>query len=192
MNEEWRTIKGYEGKYEVSNLGNVRSLDRELKVVRHGKEMIIHRKGQIIKPKIKRGYLVVHLYSQIEHKEKTIPIHRLVAQTFISNPENKPQVNHKDENKRNNNVENLEWCSCEYNINYGTRTKRSSISHTNGKKSKKVIQYTKNMEFVKEFPSLQEVKRQLGFDPTNVSRCAKNNSINRTYKGYKWKFVTEL
>ena len=113
MNEEWRDIEGYEGLYQVSNLSRVRSLN-------------YNKTGQIkeLSYAKRRGYLGVTLYKN--GKPKTFTVHRLVARMFIPNPNNYPQVNHKDENKINNNVSNLEWCTVLYNNCYGTRLKRVS------------------------------------------------------------------
>ena len=120
MIEEWRTIEGYEGLYEVSNLGRVRSLDMYVKG-RYGNYRL--HKGKVLSPaKDKNGYLKVNLC--YNGKDKIIRVHRLVAGAFVSNPDNLPEVNHKDEDKTNNNVENLEWCNRKDNINYGTRTER--------------------------------------------------------------------
>lgn len=122
--EEWRSIKGFEGYYEVSNLGRVRSLDRYVTCNNGVNVYNRFKKGVILKTGVKGGgYLFVGL-----HKDgcKTIEpsVHRLVAEAFIPNPENLPEVNHKDENKTNNSVDNLEWCTRAYNTNYGTRGER--------------------------------------------------------------------
>lgn len=117
MNEEWRPIEGYEGLYEVSNTGQVRSLDMYVKS-RYGNYRL--HKGKVLSPaKDTNGYLTVLLSCNGKHK--SIRVHRLVAQTFILNPDNLSEVNHKDEDKTNNSVENLEWCDRKYNINYGSR-----------------------------------------------------------------------
>lgn len=117
MIEEWRTIFGYEGLYEVSSYGRVRSLDRYV-VDSLGNRRFY--KGKVLSPiKDKVGYLSVKLQEGNKHN-----IHRLVAQAFIENPDNLPQVNHKDEDKSNNRVDNLEWCDSKYNNNYGTRIER--------------------------------------------------------------------
>ena len=116
MNEEWKDIKGYEGRYQVSNLGRVKSLNYN-----HTK------KEKILKLKPNRkGYFEVFLYKNGERR--AFKVHRLVALHFIPNPNNYPQVNHKDENKQSNCVDNLEWCTNKYNMNYGTRSKRASES----------------------------------------------------------------
>ena len=116
MTEEiWRPIEGYEGLYEVSSYGRVRSLDRYVK----SKSYRLH-KGKVLSPgKEKVGYLFVNLAYNGKHK--TIRVHRLVAQAFLSNPDNLSEVNHKDEDKTNNSVDNLEWCDRKYNNNYGSR-----------------------------------------------------------------------
>ena len=117
MIEEWRPIEGYEGLYEVSSYGRVRSLDRFI-VDSLGHKRFY--KGKVLSPiKDKNGYLSVKLQEGNKHN-----IHRLVAQEFIENPDNLPQVNHKDENKSNNRVDNLEWCDQAYNNLYGTRLER--------------------------------------------------------------------
>lgn len=114
--EIWRDIEGYEGLYQVSNLGRVKSLDR---IDRLGR-----RKPGVILSYILHnyGYLLVNLYK--EGKRKLFLVHRLVAHTFIPNPEGLPEINHKDEDKTNNLVDNLEYCDRKYNINYGTHTER--------------------------------------------------------------------
>ena len=114
--EEWRPVVGYEGLYEVSNTGQVRSLDKydSLGVFWIGKLLSKLKVG---------GYFMVKLRK--DGIQKMCLIHRLVAQSFIPNPLNLPQVNHKDEDKTNNMVDNLEWCDAKYNMNYGTRQKRS-------------------------------------------------------------------
>ena len=119
--EEWRDIEGYEGLYQVSNYGRVKSLERNVTTGfgdRHIKEKII------ILNQLPNGYLYYCLSKN--NKKKGFYIHRLVAETFIPNPNNLPEVNHKDEDKTNNCIENLEWCDRSYNINYGTCKKRIS------------------------------------------------------------------
>lgn len=121
MTEEiWRPIVGYEGLYEVSSYGRVRSLDRYVKC---DYERYRLHKGKVLSPaKDRYGYLSVVLSCNGKHK--TITVHRIVAQAFIPNPDNLPEINHRDEDKINNRVDNLEWCTAKYNMNYGTRNIR--------------------------------------------------------------------
>ena len=117
-NEIWKDVSEYEGFYQVSNKGNVYSVERK-------DSQGQRRGGRILKPKYSRGgYLMVHLYKNGKMKAKSV--HRLVAETFLPNPNDLPQVNHRDEVKDNNKVGNLEWCDSKYNINYGTLLERSA------------------------------------------------------------------
>ena len=157
-NEVWKDILGYEGHYQVSNLGRVKS-------IKFVKEKIL---------KLSRdndGYLKVCLYKNGEMK--TYKVHRLVAKVFISNPNNLPQINHKDEDKTNNSLENLEWCDQKYNHNYGTINQRIAEKHTNGKQSKPVLQLTKDGEFVREWKSASDVERNLGYSQGNITKCCR-------------------
>lgn len=142
MTEEWREIEGYEGLYQVSNLGRVKSLFRVV-MRSDGKPNTVNEK--ILKNGMTKGYCAVVLCK--DRKKKMYKVHRLVAMAFLSNPHNLPEVNHKDENKKNNHVDNLEWCTPKYNTNYGTCTERrvntvvknQSLRGENHPKSKKVI-----------------------------------------------------
>lgn len=121
MEEVWRSVKDFEGIYEVSNLGRVRSLDRE---VPHKNLGIQRRKGKILSQKVHKGYLKVNLNKS---GQKSQPfVHRLVAESFVPNPDNKIQVNHVDEDCKNNSCTNLEWCTPKENCNHGTRNERIS------------------------------------------------------------------
>lgn len=164
MIEIFKDIEGYKGLYQVSNLGNVKSL---------GNGNSNNSKEKILKPtKDKKGYLTVDLYK--DGKRKIYKVHRLVAKVFIENPNNLPQVNHKDEDKTNNAVENLEFCDAKYNINYGTR---------NEKISKQLM----CLETGKIYTSTREVQKQLGFSHSNISRCC-NGKLKQAY-GYTWCYV---
>lgn len=142
MIEEWRDIEGYEGFYQVSNLGRVKSLARVV-MRSDGKPNPVNEK--ILKYGMNRDYCAVVLCK--DRKKKMYKVHRLVAMAFLSNPHNLPEVNHKDENKKNNCVDNLEWCTSKYNTNYGTCIERcinttvrnDLLRGKNNPKSKKVI-----------------------------------------------------
>ena len=162
--EIWKDIEGYEGLYQVSNLGRVKSL-------KFGKERIF--KGT----KNEGGYLQVTLYK--EEKIKKYCIHRLVAQSFIPNPNNLPEINHIDEIKANNRVENLEWCDRKYNINYGSHNER--MIKTN---SIPILQFSKTGDFIKKWDSGTQIERELGFDNGNICSCCKEK-LKLAY-GYKW------
>lgn len=171
--EIWKPKKDYEGLYEVSNFGNVMSLNYR------GTG-----KSKLLKPnKNKKGYLHVSLCKN--GKLKTFRVNRLVAETFIPNPDNLPQVNHKDENKENNSVENLEWCTPKYNCNYGTCIQRRAKTQTNGKRSKIVLQFTLDGELVKEWSSRNECERN-GFNRGGVYLCCIGKKPQ--YKGFIWRY----
>lgn len=182
MKEIWKNVVGYENCYKVSNLGNVKSIDRKV-ISKRG--YCIFKKGIYLKKcKDKYGYEYVLLSKNGIYKHMTI--HRLVAIAFIPNPDNLPQVNHKDEDKTNNKAENLEWCTSKYNNNYGTHNKRAGESNKNGKRSKKVYQYNLQGDLINIWPSTMECDRN-GFDSRNVSSCCRGK-IKR-YKSYKWSYM---
>ena len=179
MKEIWKDVVGYEGLYQVSNLGRVRSLER---IARNNHKI----KEKILTPQLINGYLCVHFRKN--NSSYTPLIHRLVAQAFLQNPNNLPQVNHKDEDKTNNNVSNLEWCDSKYNNNYGTKNEKISIKLTNRKDlSKVVIQIDKNTNVVINiFPSLKEAERQTGYNHSHIQKCCKGKL--KTTGGYKWSY----
>ena len=184
MEEKWLDVKGYEGLYQVSNLGRVRAPQKVIKggrwdCLRTLKECILKQYPN------KFGYLFVRLSKQ--GKYKNFRVNRLVAMAFIPNPNNLPVVNHKDENILNNCVDNLEWCSIAYNNNYATRVQRMADSQRNKNKSKRVRQLTLEGGFVTEFPSTMEVERSLGFKRTSIGACCQGKV--RTAYGYKWAYV---
>lgn len=174
MKEIWKDIKEYYGLYQVSNMGNVKSLNYN-----HTKEEKILRLGVD-----RNGYLIVNLYKN--GKCKSLRVHRLVLRTFnpVENMD-KLEVNHKDENKKNNNLDNLEWCSRSYNNNYGSRTQRTE---------KPVVQLdpTTN-KVINVYRSSMEAKRQ-GFNQANIIQCCKNRHTKHSpniYLGYKWQYMSD-
>ena len=190
-NEIWKSVVGYEGLYEVSNMGRVRSVDHITIVNRGGQTYEKPTKGKMLIPlKRQHGYLGVQLYGKGGHKKRnlrTMSIHRLVAEAFIENPLGLSEVNHKDEDKTNNRSDNLEWISHKDNTNYGTVQKRRSAVVRNNSRSKAVAQYTQDMELVAVYPSFGEAARQTGFAQGNIWRCI-HNVYSQAY-GYIWKYA---
>ena len=171
MKEIFKDIEGYEG-YQISNYGNVKSLGNDKT-----------RKEKVLKPaKDKYGYLYVNLSKQ--GKVKKHFVHRLVAQVFIDNPNNLPEINHKDEDKTNNHITNLEWCDRKYNINYGTHNQRSAESRINHQNTSKQVLC---VETGKIYISTNEVQRQLNLKQGDISRCC--NGKRKTCGGYTWCYV---
>lgn len=188
MTEIYKDIKNLEGKYQVSNFGNILSLNYR----NTGR-------AELLKPrKDKDGYYKVGLSKK--GKKDWFFVHRLVAEYFLPNPDNLPQVNHRiegDEGKKINIVyieedgsinkekTTIEWCDGKYNHNYGTINERISKANTNGKCSKPVLQFTLDGEFVREYPSTRECERN-GFHHSGVMRCC--NGKQKTHKGFKFMY----
>lgn len=189
--EIWKDIKGYEGLYQVSNMGQVKSLGNgksnksKLKVM---KQQLNH-----------KGYPMINLCKN--GVTKGVSVHRLVAINFIPNPNNLPQVNHIDEIKTNNCVENLEWCTNEYNHNYGTRIERvrqKQIGNPNMKTSlgkfgkehptsKPILQLTLDGEIIKLWFSASDAIRENGYGKSHISSCCTGKK--KTAYGYKWEHL---
>lgn len=168
MNEIWKDIKGFEKKYQVSNLGRVKSL------IENNGHSVIYRE-KILKPVInKYGYCQVVLTKNNKRYTKTI--HRLVAETFLKNKNKLTQVNHIDKNKQNNIITNLEWCTPSYNTIYSC--------------GKKINQYDLLNNFVKSWNSLTEVNDKLKISKTSISNCLNNRS--KTAGGYIWRYANEI
>lgn len=182
--EIWKDIEGYEGLYQVSNMGRVKSLER--KVPHWSGERTV--KERILKLGMDRGgYLQVNLYAC--GKLKTHKVHLLVCEAFHDNLENKKDVNHINENKTDNRVCNLEWLTRKENINFGTRSARAgkAIAKT---LSKPVGQYTLHGELIKVWQSTNEVERKTGFHRSSISRVA-NGNRKQAYN-FIWKYVEEV
>jgi len=177
--EEWRDIAGYEGRYQVSNIGRVKSL-AHVTIRRNGSKLPL--KERVLKPVSSHGYLQVTLYNS--GSKKKFLVHRLVCEAFHENPKNKPCVNHIDENKANNTASNLEWCTYEENLNHGTGNARRGKAL-----SRPVGQYTRYGELIKVWQSTMEVERHLGFSNQNISTAALGKY--KTAYGYVWKYIDE-
>ena len=188
--EEWRDIRGYEGLYQISNLGRVKSLRDN-----HGKY-----REKILNPSNRKGYLIVSLCRKGRKRE--FKVHRLVALHFIDNPNNYSQVNHKDENKENNRVDNLEWCTPKYNSNYGTRTQRASEKITGSKNPMYGKTYSKNpasrkvqcITTGKKFNCIKEASEYYSINRVNISKCCKGKcgfcgTHPVTGEKLKWKYI---
>ena len=178
MSEVWRDVVGYEGLYQVSSGGRVKSLERKVPKL-NGERTV---KERILKPRGNRGgYLQVNLYAG-GGKPKKFYVHRLVCEAFHDNPDNKPQVNHVNEDKADNRACNLEWCTAEENTNFGTRNERSRKTL-----SKPVGQYTRDAELIKIWSSAREAQRQAGFNQSNISKVA-CGKYKQAY-GCIWRYV---
>ena len=179
--EIWKDIKGYEGLYQISNLGRIKSLPRSKRNFNINTKQLdtITIPEKIRKPQLtKYGYYRIGLTKN--HKQTYYSVHRLVAEAFILNPDNLTQINHKDEVKTNNEVDNLEWCDAKYNANYGTRSKRT------GKKQMKSIMC---IETKTVYRSLVEASKQTGLSAGNISSVCNNRKWYKTAGGYHWKYV---
>lgn len=177
MIEQWKPIKGFEDIYQVSNFGNVKALNYNH--TRKEKRLKIQ--------KNKDGYRVVCLYKKENGKDVKfqVKVARLVAQHFIPNPNNLPQVNHIDETRDNDNVANLEWCTSEYNLNYGSRRKKAIQS-----KKKYINQYDLDGTFIAQWHGAKTIEKVLGFADTNIARCCKGK-YKKAY-GYIWRYADEV
>lgn len=173
--EEWRYINGFEGLYEVSNLGRVRAVSRIINVIGYN----VHRNPIIRKiSKKKNGYYGLTIMG------KNLLIHRIVADAFIPNPNKYPQINHKNEDKSDNRVENLEWCSAKYNSNYGTRVER--LKKSNPKmKGMKVLCVNENGGIIKRYNTIRSVSND-GHNPSLVHLCCRKQ--RNSHHGYRWMF----
>ncbi len=195
--EIWKDIPGYEGLYQVSNMGRVLSLPRYKK-----KKHKYQTHYNIRKQRIKNGYWCVNLSKQ--NKVKWIGVHRLVALAFLPNPDDLPFVNHKDESRTNNSVENLEWCTHEYNCSYGTareRQRKSRAANPNdrtvrklvGEKNSKAVRvYTPSGEFVGMYKSLSAASKATGVHISSIVRHCKErvgNEINRPIRKFRFEYA---
>lgn len=172
MEEIWKDIKDYEG-YQVSNFGRVKSLAKKTNNQYSNIEMIL-------KPQINtHNYLFVTLYKNHIAKQKLV--HRLVYETFVGEIPDGMQVNHLDEDVKNNRLENLNLMTCKENINWGTGIRRRSKS-----KTKPVLQYDLEDNFIKEWSSAKKIEQELGCSCSKISLCC--NGKRNTTGGYKWKY----
>lgn len=174
--EEWKDIKGFEGLYQISNLGNVKSLNYHMT----GKEQILKQEHSDA-----RGYKRITLSK--DGKTIRVLVHRLVWESFNGDIPEGYQINHLDENPCNNNLENLNLVTPQENLNYGKHNQNISLSLINNKVLSRVVkQYDLDGNFIKEWPSLSEIKRQLNYSVGNIFKCCQGK-YKQAYK-YIWRY----
>ena len=190
LNEIWKDIKNYEDLYQVSNYGRVKRLGVYRTSARY------YKKGRYYPTKIMTSSIGKHCYCYVQLFDysgsfKTIRIHRLVAEAFIPNPKNKPQVNHKDGNKENNKIDNLEWCT---NGENGKHAWDNNLRTKNFGKdnyiSRKVLQYTSDKKLIKEWDCIKDISRSLGYNYGYIIACCQ-----RKYKlghNFIWRYKEEI
>jgi hypothetical protein len=189
-NEIWKPIKDYEGLYEVSNFGRVRSVGRWIEIPHPRNPNYVFRyfhKGQLISQHIhNNGYMHVILYKERERKGHTNLVHRLVAMAFIPGYQKGMDVNHKDCNRVNNNVDNLEWMSRRDNLMYA-----GAMDRIHKNQRVKVKQLTLSGELVKIWPSIHRAHLELGIDSKSITGCCRGYYGNKTAGGYRWQFADD-
>jgi hypothetical protein len=182
--EVWRPVKDYEGLYEVSNFGRVRSCGR---MILKSNGVVQNRKSKIRKQVPTRtGYLQVNLSKN--NIQKMVTFHKLVAQAFLPNPKGYSEINHKNEDKSDNRARNLEWCSRVYNNSYGTIISRIVAKNKNGALSKPIFQVTFSGKIVNFWPLAKEAGRY-GFDFSKVAMCARGERSQ--HKGFQWMYCSQ-
>lgn len=169
MKEIWKDIKGYEGLYQVSNLGRIKNIKFKTQRILKQRQLA-------------DGHFTIGLCKNSAIKRHLV--HRLVAISFIPNPNSLPIINHKDEDPTNNCVDNLEWCTNKYNSNYGTKNKRISES-LKGKNWRRKIICVETSEI---FNSSKEINRKYGYHHQTIRYCCKGK-FNTAY-GYHWQYIT--
>lgn len=173
IDEKWLPVKDFENVYCVSNYGRVKNI-----LTNH-----------ILKCSLdSHGYYALNLYDKNNNKRNFITLHRLLAETFIPNPENKPQVNHKDGNKSNSYLDNLEWSTASENTQHAYDNNLIHLKKgANSPNAIPIIQYSLNGEFIKYWGGATCVMNELGINKSNIIQCCKGNV--RQAGGYKWKYA---
>ena len=193
MEEIWKDIKGYEKMYQISNYGRIKSLSRFINSCKQYSSIGYYSKEKIIKQSVsKTGYYICTLCKN--GKTRTFKVHRLIAEAFIDNPNNLPIINHKDGNKLNNSIDNMEWCDYSHNNKeaYKQGLKESNLKwivELNKRKRKKVNQYDLNNNFIKQYKSVHEAENETKAHHVNIIKVCKGQRI--TAGGYKWRYAEE-
>ena len=182
--EIWKDVEGYEKLYQVSNLGRVRSLGRDIiRNTRWGTSKPYHIAGKVLKIlRAQADYRYVHLFDE-QGTPTNKKVHRLVAQAFVQNPRRLEEVNHIDEDKGNNRADNLEWVTHTENCNHGTRNER-----TIAKTSKGVEQLTADGHHITFYPSQIEAERQTGIHRSQIRACCQGKPRYQTAGGFRWRY----
>lgn len=175
MEEIWKDIENYDGLYQISNTGRIKSL-RKTSVSKD-------KKWHIMKPFATRGYFYIKL-RDLNGRDKSFPVHRLVASAFLPNPNGYKEVNHKDENKQNNSVENLEWCTRAYNMAYGSARVRQGVSC-----GRPVYQMTPSGIRIAIYASSEIAGKINGIDSSSIHKCC--NRCRESAGGYLWAFAED-
>lgn len=181
--EEWRDVVGFEGLYEVSNYGRVRSVDRVI-IRKDGNRLPL--KGKILRQQGKCGNSTIprmQVFLSKEGHPYSKLVSRIVATAFIPNPENLPEVNHIDEDPSNNHVENLEWCTSQYNHDYGTRNQRQAE-----KLCKKVNVYDLDGKFIRQYESIKAAAEDIDGDPSSITKVCKK--MYKYHKNYIFEYAS--
>ena len=184
MEEIWKDIEGFEGLYQVSNLGRVRSLDRYYTATHSraiGTPVRYKKKGVILKLTLNKRLGYVYISLKVNGNVFTKSVHRLVGKAFVGGYFEGADINHKNEDKTDNRAENLEWCTRQYNLTYNGLSKRVGISQ-----GKPVEQMTLDGKVIAAFPTIGEAGRATGLAVTHISESCHSNK--KTCGGYRWKF----
>ena len=186
MDEIWKDIEGYEGLYQVSNWGRVKSLSNSKA-----------RNEKILVPRKNKAYFRIRLTKYGKYKD--VFVHTLVASAFIPNPHSYVVINHRDENGLNNKVDNLEWCTQKYNLNYGTAKQRISkrLLEYNSIRNKPINQFDLSGNFIRTYASACIAEKETGISSSSIKKCCNGGYMHSRYKkwyrlthagGYIWKF----
>lgn len=181
IEEIWKDVVGYEGLYQVSNLGRVKSVQRHYKI----NGGIALRREKILKEKTSFKYKRVGLWK--DSSQKFLLVHRIVATAFIPNLNNYPEINHKDENPENNCVDNLEWCTAKYNCNYLNHGKNISISRRDSGRVRKIAMIDNEGNVIKIFDAIIDAANEIGARKTDVCSVCRNRQ--KSVKGFKFKYI---